>query len=265
MSTLFVPLEIQYHILSFAILDWTSQPSLRKVCKSWQFYIDTSPEAFSARYTNAYCHKAGQEEFFLKPQFHNAIVYCHKNFYKTQEDPPKFSPCVFEISEEDGDVASISLEIDLEMFFKDPIYKPAEIKSRSGTLELSISPEHPILPPTYMTILYPDYYSFRHPWFYGPIPPYKDAIADAEFTRTATVGDFLMSIPRTIDSMMEFLYLSCDHAGREKAMLIKYFETSLRAGSCREGDKGLSLFVREVNGGRSWCSDLYLAPREVYY
>ncbi|KAF3222732.1 hypothetical protein TWF106_005537 [Orbilia oligospora] len=246
MSTLFVPLEIQYHILSFAILDWTSQPSLRKVCKSWQFYIDTSPEAFSARYTNAYCHKAGQEEFFLKPQFHNAIVYCHKNFYKTQEDPPKFSPCVFEISEEDGDVASISLEIDLEMFFKDPIYKPAEIKSRSGTLELSISPEHPILPPTYMTILYPDYYSFRHPWFYGPIPPYKDAIADAEFTRTATVGDFLMSIPRTIDSMMEFLYLSCDHAGREKAMLIKYFETSLRAGSCREGDKGLSLFVREL-------------------
>ncbi|KAF3158261.1 hypothetical protein TWF751_001734 [Orbilia oligospora] len=187
----------------------------------------------------------GQEEFCFKPHFHNAIAYCHKNFYKTQEDPPKFSPCVFETSEEDGDVASISLEIDLEMFFRDPIYKPAEIKSRSGTLELSISPGHPILPPTYMTILYPDNYSFRHPWFYGPIPPYKDATADAEFTKTATVGDFLMSIPRTINLMMEFLYQSSDDAVREKAMLIKYFETSLRVGRCREGYEGLFLFVRE--------------------
>ncbi|KAK6512808.1 hypothetical protein TWF506_008974 [Arthrobotrys conoides] len=294
MPTLFIPLEIQYHILSFAIQDWLSQPSLRKVCRSWQLYIDTSPEAFSARYTNTLCHKEGQEEFWFEPQFHNAVAYCHQNFYKTQEDPPKFSPCVFEINEEDGDVMSVSLEIDLEIFSKDPIYKPADIKSRSGPPPQG----HHILPPLYMTILYSDIYSFRHPWYYGPRPPYQDLVADAEFTKTATVGDFLKSIPEIMDLMMEYLYLgskvSIDGAAgglhvacqkdraaggflqsrnqtgvtrlgfpvdrqqdqaAEQAMSIKYFETSMRVGSCHGGDQGLFLFVREVNGGRGWPVD----------
>ncbi|KAK6515934.1 hypothetical protein TWF281_004526 [Arthrobotrys megalospora] len=120
MTNLFIPLEIQFHILSFACEDWLQQSNLRRVCSAWRAYVNTSRGALLARYSEDVQLKCAGYFRSSPLHLHNAVG-CYRGFVRLPQS--KFAPCRFD-RDGLGKIIGVSDEIDLSDFLDDPVLKP---------------------------------------------------------------------------------------------------------------------------------------------
>lgn len=128
-----MPLEIQYQILDPIIADWLEQPALRQVCRAWRTYIDTSRTAFLARYDD-HLVLGGTARLDNPPRFHRIIGY-RSTLVQSKKSSHKLIPCVLR-KDESGDVVGVSREVNLSMFFSDPLVKPTDLSDRVCTPQI---------------------------------------------------------------------------------------------------------------------------------
>ncbi|KAK6331323.1 hypothetical protein TWF730_004405 [Orbilia blumenaviensis] len=203
MAEKFIPLEIQYHVLSFACQDWREQAVLQQVCRAWRTYIAKSRDAFVARYVELPISEQQTAPIMKvslkqRPDLHN-VTSCQHGFVckpasASSSSPTKIVPCNFEIDVDSGNIIGVTRPAisAFSAILRDPTILPADQVITAGRVESATTSGRDSV-----TISV---------YFHNGGSGYQRAFTRWKYTDNGRVGTYLREISRGFQDIFSIKY-----------------------------------------------------------